>query len=252
MIYLKRSSLAFWIIIAMTISISCGEDPQLKTDVDTSYSTMDAAARETDPLLESDLSSMSLAEKQRLLSVLKTRNKKEALETKILRDINKQLCSKMTQVKKECTALAPLMIGTYDTLKCSEEELKNEIVVTVSGQYQLVADNLYESNVVSGTSKVTFSSVTGAKDIDVRFIDITKLVLKSKGGTHDSPSATNFELTVNGIKLFVSEDLKKESGNDFRVSLSKFLELSKSSSCNVPRADLDHIRNETRSKFGAL
>lgn len=142
------------------------------------------------------------------------------------------------------------MLTTYNNLKCSKEELKNEITVNVNGQYQLVADSLYESNNLSGESTVTFSSKTGAKDLDVRFIDITKLVLVSKGASHGSPEATGFTLSVNGIKLFGPEDLEKESGSNFKVKLSKFLDITKSSDCNIPRAELDQIRNEKRNKFG--
>lgn len=234
---------AFIALSVSTFLLACGETEELKYE---KYTTMDQLARETDPMKDADLSAMSEGELSNFLTVLKQRNKKDARDYKALKEINADFCAKLTEVKKSCTALAPLMNGTYESLSCSPEKLKNEITMSVSGSFKLVADNLYESNSVSGENqKLTFKSVTGATDVDVRFIDVSKLVLKSTGGS----SSGGFKLFVNGNLMFSAGDLEKASGNDFQVKLSKFLEISKSDACNVPREQLDEVRNRVRTKF---
>ena len=169
---------------------------------------------------------------------------------KSLNEINKAFCEKLVQVKKTCTAIAPLMLGSYDTLNCSETELKNDITMTVHSSYKLVADNLYESTAVSGIKqKIEFTAVTGSKDVDVRFIDLNKLILQNNGGGASSAAGTGFELFVNGELMFTAADLESNGGNNYKIKLSKFLEISKSSACNVSIAELDEIKSKIRSKY---
>ena len=237
----------FYGITAVAL-LSCGEEEQL-IKPEQNYSTLDAAARETDIMKETDLSKMSGAELTRFLTVLKERNKKEAREIKILAEINAGLCKKLADVKKSCTALAPLMSGSYDKLKCSKEELSNEIEVTSSGRFKLVGDNLYESTSFEGANqKISFASKTGAKNLDIRFIDLSELILQSEGGS----SSGGFELSVNGVTMFTAGDLESAGGNSYRIKLTKFLEISKSSDCNVKREEIDEIRRAARAKHGEL
>jgi hypothetical protein len=243
--WMKCHKLLAFSVIA--IALSCGEKESLDVD---KYISADQMARETDPMKEADLSAMSDGELKSFLVVLKQRNKKDAKDFKALREINTELCGKLTEVKKSCTALAPLMTGSYESLSCAPDKLKNEITMTVSGNYKLVADNLYESNSVSGTTqKLEFKTVTGGTDADVRFIDVTKLVLESTDGGSSDPGSTGFQLFVNGNLMFNASDLEHTGGNNHQIRLSKFLDISKSEACNVPREALDEVRNRVRSKF---
>ena len=232
------------LLLVLFAAYSCGgSDDEALTTTLKKYSSTDATARETDILAETDLNAMSNGELSNFLTTLRERNKKEAKELKVLADINQELCSKLAEVKKNCTALAPLMSGSYDNIRCSKEDIKNEITVLASGSFKLVGDNLYESNTFgSGESKIDFTSTTGSKDLDVRFIDLNQLELVSQGGNIGS---SGLDLKVNGITIFNQSDLEQADGKT-RIKLTKLLEISKSGSCNVSRAELDEIRSRVR------
>lgn len=229
---------------------ACGDASSDRPMVEKAQTSADSMARETDPMLETDLSQFSATELSQMLLVLKKTNAKQARDLKVLRRINAGYCSKLVEVKKQCTALAPMMNGFYNQLPCAKEQLTNEITVKANGKYKLIADNLYESPVFEGDSQsIEFRSVNGGNDLDVRFIDVSSLVLKSEGGGASDASGTGFELAVNGVTMFDSGDLEKD-GSDFKIKLSKFLEITKSESCNISRSELDVIRQKARASLG--
>ena len=165
----------------------------------------------------------------------------------MLRNINREFCKKLSNVIEQCTAIAPITSSTYDKLSCTSNNSKNRITVETDGNYKLIADGLYVSNQFGGNqTDINFSSKTGSKDIDLRFIDITELRLLPLSGSKPVPD--KFELKVNGTTLFNTTDLETDN-TVVKIKLLKLIRLSKSEECNIPRSTLDQIRNKSRSEI---
>lgn len=226
--------------------VSCGDSAEeLKaSDLSAKYKSEDAAAKETDPLLEADLDAMSSVQLSSFLDVMKTRNSKEASDLKALKSINQSLCQKLFEVRKTCAALSPLMGSSLSRLGCSEEQLKNDIRMTVNGsEISLIADNLYESNRVSSNApEISFKSMNGSKESAMRFIEVSELILKSHNGNISDPGSIGFSLTINGAVAFDSNDLERKSDSELKIKLDKFIDLNSSRDCNVTQDEINQIK----------